>query len=129
LRGATVAMQSLKGRPLVLNFWATWCVPCKEEMPDFQRLAVSDLGKSVQIIGIGIDNTKNMRAFAESLGVTYVLLEGGPVGLDLLKSLGNDIGGLPYTVVLDAQGKLIAKHLGRINRDDLATAMQTALRR
>ena len=128
LRGAQVVMHSFKGKPVVLNFWATWCIPCKEEMPDFQRLAASELGQRVQIVGIGIDNAKNMRAFGEALGISYTLLEGGPQGLDLLKLLGNQSGGLPYTLVIGADGEVVLRHLGKLGRAELEVAMRTALK-
>lgn len=126
LGGKPFALADLKGRPLVLNFWATWCGPCKEEMPDFQRLAASDLGKSVKIVGIGIDNSANMQAFAQQMGISYTLLAGGPGGLDLLKTLGNSVGGLPFTLVIDAHGKVVLKKLGRVSADELQKAAATA---
>ena len=122
LDGKAVPMAGFKGQPLVINFWATWCAPCKEEMPDFQRLASGELGKKVKIVGIGIDNAPNMSAFAKQNGITYPLLVGGPAGLDLLKTLGNKVGGLPYTVVLDARGDVVVNHLGRISAEALGKA-------
>jgi len=126
LSGKRVPMAAFKGQPLVVNFWATWCAPCKEEMPDFQRLTASELGKQVKVIGIGIDNAPNMSAFAMKSGITYPLLVGGPIGLDLLKALGNTVGGLPYTVVVDRSGKVVAHHLGRMFDDTLQQAATTA---
>jgi thiol-disulfide isomerase/thioredoxin len=128
LTGRPVSLADMKGKPLVVNFWATWCGPCKEEMPDFQKLARSDIGKKVQIVGIGIDNAANMRAFAESLGISYTLLEGGPGGLDLLKAMGNQVGGLPYTLVIDPAGKVLVTRLGRITYEELREASVRALK-
>jgi thiol-disulfide isomerase/thioredoxin len=126
LSGKQVPLASFKGQPLVINFWATWCAPCKEEMPDFQRLTASDLGKRVKVIGIGIDNAPNMSSFAMKTGITYPLLVGGPTGLDLLKSLGNTVGGLPYTVVVDGSGMVVTRHLGRMSAEALQQAATAA---
>ena len=128
LRGVPVNLGELRGKPLIVNFWATWCGPCKEEMPDFQRLAAGELGKSIQIVGIGIDNSANMRVFSERLGITYPLLEGGSAALDMLKALGNSSGGLPYTIVLDRTGKQVGAHLGRISFEELKSQATAALR-
>jgi thiol-disulfide isomerase/thioredoxin len=127
LAGKPFALSAMKGKPLIVNFWATWCGPCKEEMPDFQKLATSDLGKRIQIVGIGIDNAANMQAFADKIGITYKLLDGGPTSLDLLKTLGNQAGGLPFTLVFDSNGKLVRSHLGKITYDELQDASKRAL--
>ena len=127
LAGKPFSLSAMKGKPLIVNFWATWCGPCKEEMPDFQKLASSDLGKQVQIVGIGIDNAANMQAFADKLGITYKLLDGGPTSLDLLKMLGNQVGGLPFTLVFDANGKVVTSHLGKITYDELQNTSKRAL--
>lgn len=128
LRGNPVRMASMRGKPLIVNFWATWCGPCKEEMPDFQRLATGEFGNQIQIVGIGIDNADNMRAFAEKIGITYTLLEGGAGSLDMIKVLGNHVGGLPFTLVIDASGKSVMVSLGRVSYDDLKNAAKTAIK-
>ena len=129
LDGNAVRGQALRGKVLVVNFWATWCAPCKEEMPDLQSVASSEMGKIAQFVGIGIDDAAKMREFAKSIGLTYRLLEAGAGGLDLLRALGDDVGGLPYTLVLDRHGGVVARKLGRIGRDELEQALRTALSR
>ena len=126
LRGNKVSMASLRGKPLVVNFWATWCGPCKEEMPDFQRLATGEMRDRIKVVGIGIDNADNMRSFAEKIGITYTLLEGGAESLDMLKALGNQAGGLPFTLVIDADGKSVMVRLGRASYEDLVVAAKAA---
>jgi len=126
LGGKKVNMASLRGKPLIVNFWATWCGPCKEEMPDFQRLAVGEMKDRIRVVGIGIDNADNMRSFAEKIGITYTLLEGGAESVDLLKALGNPVGGLPFTLVIDAQGKTVMVRLGKASYEDLVDAAKAA---
>lgn len=128
LRGNQVHMASLRGKPLIVNFWATWCGPCKEEMPDFQRLATGEFADRIKIVGIGIDNAANMRSFAEKIGITYTLLEGGAESLDMLKALGNAVGGLPFTLAIDANGKSVMIRLGRVSYEELRAAAEAALK-
>ena len=119
LEGKPLALDTLRGRPLIINFWATWCGPCKEEMPDFQRLALEYYGENLQIVGIGIDNAVNMRAFSKKLGITYLLLDAGTGGIDLLGSLGNTAKALPYTLVINRAGTVVKAHLGRLGFEEL----------
>jgi thiol-disulfide isomerase/thioredoxin len=126
LRGTQVRLSALKGEPMIVNFWATWCQPCKEEMPDLQRLATSEMGKNVKIVGIGIDNAANMRAFSEKIGITYLLLEGGSAGMDMLTPLGNPSGGLPFTIAINRAGKTVGSHLGKLSPEALNSLAITA---
>ena len=119
LNGRPIPMSSFKGRPVIVNFWASWCGPCIEEMPDFQRASQSDAGKKAAFVGIGIDYAKNMRPFADKLNITYTLLESGAQGLDLVRAAGNPSGALPFTLMFDASGKLIGQKLGRLDYTEL----------
>ena len=123
LQGKPVAMASLRGKPLVINFWATWCGPCKEEMPDLQRFATGPDGKKAQIVGIGIDNAANMQAFAKNLGISYLLLEADARGLDILSAAGDKPRALPYTVIVNAAGAPVFTRIGKVNHDDLVRAV------
>jgi thiol-disulfide isomerase/thioredoxin len=120
LSGKPMAMAGLRGKPVIVNFWATWCGPCKEEMPDFQRLAASPAGQKAKIVGIGIDSAANMQAFAQQLGISYLLLEGGANGLDILSAAGDKPRALPFTIVLDAAGKPVFSRLGKVNFAELS---------
>lgn len=128
LSGKPVSMASLRGKPLVINFWATWCGPCKEEMPDFQRFALSEPGKIAQIVGIGIDSASNMQAFSKELGISYLLLESGMAGISILKAVGNKSGALPYTIVVDSRGIAVLTRLGVLKYDELQQAVSLAKR-
>ena len=129
LEGKPLALDTLRGKPLIINFWATWCGPCKEEMPDFQRLAMESSGENLQIVGIGIDNAANMRAFSRKLGITYLLLDAGPGGIDLLVSLGNTAKALPYTLVINRAGTVVKAHLGRLDFEELQLLARAATAR
>ena len=116
-------MTAYKGKPLVVNFWASWCAPCIEEMPDFQRASQTSIGKGVQFVGIGIDSADKMRPFADKLGITYVLLESGAQGLDLIRASGNPSGALPFTLIVDRAGLPVVKKLGKLDYAELMSAL------
>lgn len=114
-----------KDKTLLINFWATWCPPCVEEMPELTELQTELAGKNIQIVGIGIDSPANIRQFAEKLHISYPLLIGGIEGTELSRQLGNQGGGLPFTVLIGPDGQVRQTYLGRLDmkkvRADLAS--------
>lgn len=117
--GKPVAMKQWQGRPLVLNFWATWCAPCVEEMPELTELQKELQPRNIQILGIGIDSPASISAFAEKYKIAYPLYVAGMEGSDLSRQLGNQAGGLPFTVLVDASGKVRTTYLGRLKMEEL----------
>lgn len=117
LTGKTVALSQLKGRPVVANFWATWCTPCVEEMPHLDALSKSL--PSIQFVGIGIDTEANISQFITKIPVSYPLYVAGHSGISLVRELGNAAGGLPFTVLLDAEGHIFDTILGQVSLEDL----------
>jgi thiol-disulfide isomerase/thioredoxin len=115
--GREVLFKTYLGKPLVVNFWATWCAPCVEEMPALNEMAQSM--PDVQFVGIGIDNVDKMRQFIAKIPVSYPLLVAGHGGIALLRELGNSTGGLPFTVMFDANGSMIDTVLGQVQPADL----------
>jgi thiol-disulfide isomerase/thioredoxin len=108
-----------KGKVLVVNFWATWCVPCREEMPEFVK-AQRELGdRGLQFVGIAADDAAKVKAFADELGLNYPALIGGYGAIELSKSLGNQVGALPYTLFIDRSGRISRTHLGPIKPAEL----------
>jgi thiol-disulfide isomerase/thioredoxin len=101
----------------IVNFWATWCGPCVEEMPELERLSKSLPAGAV--IGVAIDNPTNVREFLQKTPVTYPIALAGLEGTDLMRELGNTTGGLPYTVLLDAKGKVVFNKMGKTNEAEL----------
>ncbi|HKW80341.1 MAG TPA: TlpA disulfide reductase family protein [Casimicrobiaceae bacterium] len=103
-----------QGKVVAVNFWATWCAPCREEMPEFVRAQAEYGSKGLQIVGIAIDNADKVRQFSQQLNLNYPALIGGYSAMDLSRDLGNSLLALPFTVVLDRQGKVAYTHLGPV---------------
>ncbi len=120
------ALAALRGKPAVVNFWASWCLPCVEEMPELSGMAPQLSGNGIQVVGIGVDNERNVKEFAAKTPVTYPLLVAGAAGIELARRFGDDVGGLPFTVVLDAEGRVVARILGRFDRAKLERAARRA---
>ena len=119
LAGKPQALNKWKGKPLLVNFWASWCAPCVSEMPELSALAAKDGGKHFNVIGIGIDSPTNLVEFVKKTKVSYPLYVGGIGGTDLSRELGNASGGLPFTVLIGADGQVRKTYLGRLKFDQL----------
>ena len=117
--GANHALSRWKGKPLVVNFWAPWCAPCVQEMPELDRLAIASAVNNINVIGIGIDSPANIAAFATRLKISYPLYVAGMSGTDLARQFGNTAGGLPYTVLIGADGQVKKTYLGKLKFDEL----------
>ncbi|MFM7632323.1 MAG: TlpA disulfide reductase family protein [Betaproteobacteria bacterium] len=112
-------MSEWQGKVLVLNFWATWCPPCVSEMPELVALQNDFVSKNVQVVGIGIDSPSNIREFAEKHQITYPLLLGGMEGTELSKQFGNQSGGLPFTLLIGADGSVLKSYMGRLDMEQV----------
>src|SRR5690606_2201538 len=109
--------RSYLGKPVVLNFWATWCPPCVKEMPDLDALHQKHSG--VHFVGLAVDTAGNVEKFTQKVKVGYPLLVAGHGGIQLMRELGNKSGGLPFTVIFDAAGREVRHFLGQIKPDEL----------
>lgn len=118
--GTTLAMQSLRGKPLVLNFWATWCPPCVEELPLLDAFYRENSAKSWQVVGLAIDQPSAVRKFLERTPVSFPIALAGLGGTELGHTLGNLAGGLPFTVVVGAGGDVLQRKMGRLTAGDIA---------
>ncbi len=125
--GRPEALSQWRGKILVFNFWATWCPPCREEIPDFVALRAQFLNRNVEFVGIALDNVQRVNAFAREMNVPYPLLIGEGTGHALAQALGNPSGALPYTVVIDRSGLVVMHHLGRLPRAKLESALAHSL--
>lgn len=117
--GSPLNMASFKGKPLVVNFWATWCPPCVEELPLLDRFYRENTAKGWQVVGLAIDQPSAVRNFLQKTPVSYSLGMAGLGGTDLVKSLGNLTGGLPFTVVLGSGGGVLHRKMGQLSNTDL----------
>lgn len=118
-QGQPVKLGQWQSKVLVINFWATWCPPCREEMPEFSRVHEKLSAKGVQFVGIGIDTPDNILNFEKSHPVSYPLLMGTYETLKLTIELGNKSSALPFTVILDREGKVAHTKMGKLNEDEL----------
>jgi thiol-disulfide isomerase/thioredoxin len=118
-QGTQLDLAPLKGRPLLVNFWATWCPPCVEEMPLLDAFWRQHAAKGWQVIGLAIDQPSAVRTFLQRTPVGFPIGFAGLEGTSLAKDLGNQSGGLPFTVVLGADGKVRERRMGRVSEADL----------
>lgn len=122
--GTPQALSQWKGKAVVVNFWAPWCGPCVQEMPELVALSQELGAKNIGVLGIGIDSPSNIAQFADKYKISYPLYVAGMSGTDLSRQFGNTNGGLPFTVLIGADGKVKKTYLGRLKfaelRADLA---------
>ena len=118
-QGRDQPLAQWRGKILVVNFWATWCAPCREEMPHFVAAQARDGAKGVQFVGIAVDDVAKVQAFAAEIGLNYPALIGGYGAIELSKTLGNDLSALPFTIVLDRQGRVAYTQLGPLKATKL----------
>jgi thiol-disulfide isomerase/thioredoxin len=118
--GQTLDFASLRGHPLVINFWATWCPPCVEEMPLLDAFFQQNSPKGWKMVGIAIDQPSQIKRFLSQRPVSYPIAYGGLDGMELVEMLGNEGGSLPYTLVLAADGRLIMNKLGKLSANEIA---------
>ncbi len=118
LDGKTYGPGAWAGKVLVLNFWATWCPPCREEIPDLMALQAAYGERGLQIVGIAIDDPKAAQEYATRLKVNYPNLVGAWDGQRVAEDYGNRIGALPFTVIVNRHGRIAYTKPGQIARHE-----------
>jgi peroxiredoxin len=119
LDGRPTEMAQWKDRIVVVNFWATWCPPCVEEMPDLQRVHDEYKGRGVTVVGLGIDSPSALKRFRDEHLLSLPLFAAGASGSDLGRALGNPSGALPFTIVVDREGRIVQARLGQVRPAEL----------
>jgi thiol-disulfide isomerase/thioredoxin len=112
--GNTQSLSQWRGKVLVVNFWATWCPPCREEIPVLKKVYQKYVANGVEFVGIALDNAAKVREYAAEMNIDYALRIGGPETLAISKGLGNPAGVLPFTIVLNRGGEVVYTHVGAL---------------
>jgi thiol-disulfide isomerase/thioredoxin len=117
--GGQLAMASLKGKPLVLNFWATWCPPCVKELPELDRFHAEHRAAGWTVLALAIDSPTPVREFLAKMPLKLEVALAGVDGFELVRTMGNDRGALPYSVLIAADGRVVQRKLGQTNYQEL----------
>lgn len=114
-----IRMHSFRHKPLLLNFWATWCPPCIDELPLLSSFYSEHLANGWQVLGFAIDQKEPVKRFLTRSPVTFPVVMAGVSGVEIGRYLGNSVGGLPFTAVLNSAGQIVQRKMGQISALDL----------
>ena len=128
LSGRPRRLSDWQGRHLVCNFWATWCGPCREELPLLDAAQRQHAANGIQVVGIGVDTAPNIREYLKIVKISYPVLVGEAAAIGLMRSLGNKSAGLPFTVTLDPAGRVRQHRLGAYSQAELMAELAALLR-
>lgn len=121
------SIQSQLGEITLVNFWASWCSPCREEMPIFETMVRQFKARGFQVIGVAIDSPDKTRAMLDSMDITYPIFYAEQTGMLLMDGAGNPDGYLPYSLLLDRAGNVLDQRLGRIHEGDISAWIEEYL--
>lgn len=119
IHGENQAISQWKGEVLVVNFWATWCTPCQDEIPEFIETQNKFRDQGLVFVGIALDVEEKVIAFSREFGINYPVLIGNINAWALAEAAGNRKSVLPYTVIIDRKGEIVETYLGRVNQGKL----------
>lgn len=128
LQGDNQAISQWLGKVMVVNFWATWCTPCREEIPEFIEAQEKYGDQGLIFVGIAIDQPDKVKMFSQEFGINYPVLIGSFNTWSLLEAAGNRMSALPYTVVLNRSGEIVDTYLGRVNLKKLEKLIEPLLK-
>ncbi|KPK72878.1 MAG: hypothetical protein AMJ84_03360 [Acidithiobacillales bacterium SM23_46] len=129
LDGRPRKLAEWRGKVQVLNFWATWCPPCREEIPLLIAAQKRFADQGVQVIGIAVDQPAEVANYRKSHGIGYPLLVNDAIALKMMELFGNRSGSLPFTVVLDRQNRVVSRKLGAFRGDELERLLESIAKR
>ncbi|SEK96868.1 TlpA disulfide reductase family protein [Nitrosovibrio tenuis] len=115
------------GKVMVVNFWASWCEPCRKEIPEFIELQKKFGDSGLVFVGIAVDQKERAAAFSKEIGINYPVLVGDMKAMALAEAAGNRQGALPFTVIIDRSGKITATKLGSLSRSKLESMVKPLL--
>lgn len=121
------ALEQWRGKVLIVNFWATWCAPCREEIPGFIKFQDRFGPRGVQFVGIAIDQKERVGPYARDIGINYPVLVGGSESMDFARQVGNRRSVLPFTLVLDRNGKVATSEIGVLRPAKLEALLKPLL--
>jgi thiol-disulfide isomerase/thioredoxin len=127
LTGKAQRLDQWRGKVLVMNFWATWCPPCLKEIPEFIRMQARYGDRGLQFVGVAVDQQEKVAAFADRIAFNYPVLVGALDAVELLRALGNQHGSLPFTVIFDRSGAIVAAELGALDEPKLMRLVEPLL--
>jgi len=127
IEGVNQSVSQWHGKVIVVNFWATWCTPCREEIPEFIELQNQYGDQGLIFIGIAIDQENKVIAYSKEFGINYPVLIGGLGAMTLAEASGNQMSALPYTVVFDRQGNIVDTFLGRVHKKTMEKSIMPLL--
>lgn len=127
MEGRLQSLSQWQGKIIVVNFWATWCAPCREEIPGFIRLQEKYRAHGLQFVGIAIDQRDKAQAFAQEFGMNYPVLLGGIDSVEMSRQAGNRVGALPFTLILDRKGRIVGRELGGLKESKLDGMIKSLL--
>lgn len=116
-----------QGKVVVLNFWAPWCPPCREEIPDFVKMQEKYRDRGLIFVGVALDEAQNVRSFATEANINYPLLLGDDAAASLSAKIGNSMGGIPFTAIIDRKGVIVATRTGGIDAEELEALVKPLL--
>ena len=117
--GTPLALSQFRGKPLLVNFWATWCPPCVAELPLLDRFYKENAANGWQVVGLAVDQLAPVQRFLQAAPVSFPMAMAGPDGMALGRGLGNVVGGLPFSVVVDGAGNMVHRKMGQLSEQDL----------
>jgi thiol-disulfide isomerase/thioredoxin len=118
LTGTPRSIRSWPGKSMIVNFWATWCAPCRREIPLLRELQKNHGHEGFQVVGVAVDIREDVAKYAQDIGIDYPILVGEQDGLDAVNRVGQGSIGFPFTVFTDNQGRIVVFHLGEIYKQD-----------